>query len=196
MSSTLGPRIKLVCCDRDRVKHTGHWLEFRMFLRRYSFAALATEAGRIVAVLDRMQRNFEPMRKQVETWRQSELTDVTAKVVIYEAFVEGKLEVPKHLARTVQVRGVPVADDLESFECVHLRIQRTGSHSSVQSHCETGRIPRRTAFPVFLTWAGYGRAPPNSAIATKGPRLHTQTLSCFDTDKAGTLRPLLRCTLV
>jgi len=29
------------------------------------------------------------------------LTDVTAKVVIYEAFVEGKLEAPKHLARMV-----------------------------------------------------------------------------------------------
>ncbi len=51
--------------------------------------------------VDRMQRNFEPMRKQVETWQRSELTDVTAKVVIYEAFVEGNLEAPKHLARTV-----------------------------------------------------------------------------------------------
>ena len=51
--------------------------------------------------VDRMQRNFEPMRKQVETWQQSELTDVTAKVVISEAFVEGRLEAPKHLARTV-----------------------------------------------------------------------------------------------
>jgi hypothetical protein len=29
--------------------------------------------------VDRMQRNFEPMWKQVELWRQSELTDVTAK---------------------------------------------------------------------------------------------------------------------
>lgn len=48
-----------------------------------------------------MQRNFEPMCKQVETWQRSELTDVTAKVVIYEAFVEGKLEAPKHLARAV-----------------------------------------------------------------------------------------------
>ena len=48
-----------------------------------------------------MQRNFEPLRKQVEEWQQSELTDVIAKVVIYEAFVEGKLEAPKHLARTV-----------------------------------------------------------------------------------------------
>jgi hypothetical protein len=51
--------------------------------------------------VDRMQRNFEPMRKQVEAWQRSELTEVTAKVVIYEAFVEGKLEAPKHLARIV-----------------------------------------------------------------------------------------------
>jgi hypothetical protein len=51
--------------------------------------------------VDRMQRNFEPMRKQVEAWQRSELTDVTAKVVIYEAFVEGGLKAPKHLARTV-----------------------------------------------------------------------------------------------
>jgi hypothetical protein len=51
--------------------------------------------------VDRMQRNFDPMRKQVEAWQRSELADVTAKVVIYEAFVEGKLEAPKHLARTV-----------------------------------------------------------------------------------------------
>src|SRR5271166_3846262 len=51
--------------------------------------------------VDRMQRSFEPMRKQVEAWQRSELTDVTAKVVIYEAFVEGRLEAPKHLARSV-----------------------------------------------------------------------------------------------
>jgi len=51
--------------------------------------------------VDRMQRNFEPMRKQVEAWQKSELTDTTAKVAIYEAFVEGKLEAPKHLARMV-----------------------------------------------------------------------------------------------
>jgi hypothetical protein len=33
--------------------------------------------------VDRMQRNFEPMRKLVEAWQRSELTDVTAKVVVY-----------------------------------------------------------------------------------------------------------------
>ena len=46
--------------------------------------------------VDRMQRNFEPMRKQVETWQRSELTDVTAKVVIDEAFVEDKLEAARY----------------------------------------------------------------------------------------------------
>ena len=41
------------------------------------------------------------MRKQVEAWQGCELTDVTAKLVVSEAIVEGKLEAPKHLARTV-----------------------------------------------------------------------------------------------
>jgi hypothetical protein len=51
--------------------------------------------------VDRMQRNFEPMRRQVEAWRASQLSDEAAKLVIYRAFVEGELEVPKHLARRV-----------------------------------------------------------------------------------------------
>jgi hypothetical protein len=53
----------------------------------------------IAVGVDRMQRNFEPMRKQLEAWQRREVADVTAKVVIYEAFVKGKLEAPKHLAR-------------------------------------------------------------------------------------------------
>jgi hypothetical protein len=51
--------------------------------------------------VDRMQRNFEPMHKQVELWRQSELTDFTAKIIICQAFIESELEVPRHLARRV-----------------------------------------------------------------------------------------------
>ena len=48
-----------------------------------------------------MQRSFDPMRKQVEVWQKSELTDVTARIIIYQAFIEGELDVPKHLARQV-----------------------------------------------------------------------------------------------
>ena len=49
--------------------------------------------------VDEMQRSLEPMRRQVEAWRRSELTDVTAKDLIYEAFVEGRLEAPKPARR-------------------------------------------------------------------------------------------------
>ncbi len=48
-----------------------------------------------------MQRNFEPMKKQVEAWKATRLPDEAAKLVIYQAFVEGKLDAPKHLARRV-----------------------------------------------------------------------------------------------
>ncbi len=51
--------------------------------------------------VDGIQRNFEPMRKQVEAWKGTGLADETAKLVIYQAFVEGELDVPKHLARRV-----------------------------------------------------------------------------------------------
>ena len=51
--------------------------------------------------VDRMQRSFEPMRKQVEGWKGTRLPDEAAKLVIYPAFVEAELDVPKHLARRV-----------------------------------------------------------------------------------------------
>jgi hypothetical protein len=51
-------------------------------------------------VVDRIRCNSPPMRK-MEAWQRSELRDVAAKVVIYEAFVEGKLEARKHLVGTV-----------------------------------------------------------------------------------------------
>ena len=51
--------------------------------------------------IDRMQRNFEPMQRQVESWRQFQLTDAAAKLIIYHAFIEEALEAPKHLARHV-----------------------------------------------------------------------------------------------
>ncbi len=41
------------------------------------------------------------MVKAVDLWRQSQLTDVEAKLLIYQAFIEAELEVPRHLDRTV-----------------------------------------------------------------------------------------------
>ena len=51
--------------------------------------------------VDQMQRNFEPMRRQVEEWRSQQISTVAAKLIIYQAFVESDLDAPKHLARQV-----------------------------------------------------------------------------------------------
>ena len=51
--------------------------------------------------VDRIQRNFEPMRRQVESWWQTQITDEQAKLIFYSAFVEGKLDAPKGLLQDV-----------------------------------------------------------------------------------------------
>jgi hypothetical protein len=55
--------------------------------------------GALSIGVDRMQRNFDPMRQQVERWRAQQLSPQVAEQTIYQAFIEGELEVPKHLAR-------------------------------------------------------------------------------------------------
>jgi hypothetical protein len=51
--------------------------------------------------VDEMQRSFEPMARAVQLWRESQITDVAAKLIIYRAFIESEIEIPKHLARVV-----------------------------------------------------------------------------------------------
>jgi hypothetical protein len=46
-----------------------------------------------------MQRNFEPMRRQVEGGRQTQLTDDLARLIIYRALVETELDAPEYLVR-------------------------------------------------------------------------------------------------
>jgi hypothetical protein len=47
--------------------------------------------------VDRIQRNFEPMERQVESWRRTQISDAQAKLIFYSAFVDGKLDAPKSL---------------------------------------------------------------------------------------------------
>ena len=51
--------------------------------------------------VDRIQRSFEPMRRQVEEWRQSQITDERAKLILYSAFVDGELDAPRSLLSEV-----------------------------------------------------------------------------------------------
>lgn len=47
--------------------------------------------------VDRIQRNFEPLQHQVELWRKTQITDDTAKLIVYSAFIDRKLEAPRTL---------------------------------------------------------------------------------------------------
>jgi len=49
--------------------------------------------------VDRMQRNFGPLKQQVEDWQAMQLSTASAKLLIYQAFIEDDLGFPKHLAR-------------------------------------------------------------------------------------------------
>ena len=107
--------------------------------------------------VDRMRRNFEPMRKQVEAWQRSELTDVTAKVVIYEAFVEGRLEAPKHLARTVHdLYFEPKYEEFRPRTIWSLSNAFTSAFKeldpvpAIQCDSQIGRVPGSPVFTIGL----------------------------------------------
>jgi hypothetical protein len=51
--------------------------------------------------VDRIQRNFEPMQRQVEQCRQAQITDERAKLILYSAFVDAKPDAPKSLLPAV-----------------------------------------------------------------------------------------------
>lgn len=98
--------------------------------------------------VDRMQRNFDPMKKQVEVWKGTRLPDDTAKLVIYRAFVEGKLDAPQTLgpARSRRVfqpsgRGIRSANSLELVQRVHKRFQGPRPDPSVQDYREARVVP-------------------------------------------------------
>jgi hypothetical protein len=55
----------------------------------------------IAVGVDQVQRNFEPLSKQISAWKAEQITDATAKLIIYRAFIEQAIELPHHLDRKV-----------------------------------------------------------------------------------------------
>lgn len=51
--------------------------------------------------VDKIQRNFDPLRDQIRNWQQRQLSDDQAKLIIYRAFIEGRLSVPRNLTPKV-----------------------------------------------------------------------------------------------
>lgn len=94
MRLALVVRIRTFVCDRLAFQG-----DFSPVLAKHSknFSLLDS----LVIGVDRIQRNFAPLQERVEAWRGMQITDDLAKLTIYSAFIEGELEIPKHLARDV-----------------------------------------------------------------------------------------------
>jgi hypothetical protein len=69
--------------------------------------------------VDRIQRNFEPLQRQVELWRKTQVTDERAKLIFYNAFTDGALDAPRSL--------LPEVHRLY-FEPEYLEFRRSGGH--------------------------------------------------------------------
>jgi hypothetical protein len=90
---TVGFRV-IVC---DNLMFTG---DYQAVLARKHTKNFELEDAIAVGV-ERMQRGFAPIGKQIDAWRAHSLPDALARNVIYAAFIEDGLPAPKHLARTV-----------------------------------------------------------------------------------------------
>lgn len=55
----------------------------------------------IGGAVDKMQRSFGPMHRQIDAWKGFELPDIQAKSVIYDAFIGSGIDAPKHVAKSV-----------------------------------------------------------------------------------------------
>src|ERR1019366_6358989 len=65
--------------------------------------------------VDRMQRNFGPLKQQVEEWQALQMSAASAKLLIYLAFIEDELGFPKHLARRVhELYFQPVHEEFQA----------------------------------------------------------------------------------
>ena len=87
-------------------------------------------------------------------------------MVIYEAFVEGKLEAPEHLARTVHdLYFEPKYDELQSRTIWSLSNAFTSAFKElepippIQGDSKIGRVSGDSVLTVVLNLCGTGRTP-------------------------------------
>lgn len=85
----------------DNLAFTG---EFFALARKHSKKLMDGFQDALAIGVDRVQRHYVPMERQVNVWRNHSLPDIQAKEIIYRAFIEGHLDAPKHLAREVHQR--------------------------------------------------------------------------------------------
>src|ERR1044071_3660990 len=64
--------------------------------------------------VDKIQRNFEPLKTQIRDWREYQLETRNAKEIIYDAFLDSKLGLPRNLMPEVhRIYFNPEVDDFK-----------------------------------------------------------------------------------
>jgi hypothetical protein len=92
LAMTVGYRV-LVC---DNMAFYG---DFTPLLKKHTKNFDLIEA--VSVGVDKIQRNFEPLSRQITCWQRRGLTDDQARLILYEAFVEGGLQAPRNLLPVV-----------------------------------------------------------------------------------------------
>jgi hypothetical protein len=103
LALTVGYRV-LVC---DNMAFKG---DFTPVVHKHTRRFDLTDA--ISIGVDKIQRNFDPLRQQIADWQKRSITDDQARLIIYRAFVEEQLRIPKHLVHAVhQHYFEPILDE-------------------------------------------------------------------------------------
>lgn len=88
LALTIGYRV-FVC---DNLSFRG---DFTPVLARHSASMNLID---LVSVgVDKMQRNFAPLKEQVDVWQRTQIDDYQAKLAIYDAFVSGEIRTSSRL---------------------------------------------------------------------------------------------------
>lgn len=111
--------------------------------------------------VDDMQRNFEPMVQAVSRWQESQLSDVSARMIIYQAFIESELEAPRHLDR--RVHDLYFNPTVEEFQP---RTLWSLSNAFTSAFKELDPIPQ---FKATAKLAGFLEASTNSKSSRANP---------------------------
>jgi hypothetical protein len=92
--------LALIAGYRVMVCHNGCFSgDFQPLMRKHTKNVNLMDS--ITLGIDSIQRGWEPLIQQVKAFQERQLTVAAGKLLIYEAFIEGALECPKHIARPV-----------------------------------------------------------------------------------------------
>lgn len=75
--------------------------EFEPLKLKHSAKFLSKIEEAISLGVDRTQRKFDTIHREIDVWKNHNLPDHAARALIYEAFIDGKLDAPMRLAESV-----------------------------------------------------------------------------------------------